>query len=51
MKELLAMKIRKIKWGLFSIIDKNGREIAVANSWSKANKIIKKLTKKAGDRE
>ena len=45
------MTIRKMKWGLYSIIDKAGREIAVANSWSKANKIIKKLTKKAGDRK
>ena len=45
------MKIIKMKWGLYSILDKAGREIAVANSWSKANKIIKKLTKKAGDRE
>ena len=51
MKELLAMKIRKLKWGFYSIIDKTGREIAIASSWSKANKIIKKLTKKAGDRE
>ena len=45
------MKIRKLKWGLYAVINKAGREIAVANSWSKANKIIKKLTKKAGDRE
>lgn len=45
------MRIIKIKWGLYSIVDRAGREIAVANSWSKANKIIKKLTKKAGDRE
>ena len=45
------MRIIKIKWGFYSIIDRAGREIAVANSWSKANKIIKKLTKKAGDRE
>ena len=45
------MTIRKMKWGFFSIIDKDGKEIAVTNSWSKANKIIKKLTKKAGDRE
>ena len=45
------MTIRKLKWGLFSIIDKAGREIAVAGSWSKANKMIKKLTKKAGGRE
>ena len=45
------MIIKKMKWGFYSIIDKNGREIAVASSWSKANKIIKKLTKKASDRE
>lgn len=45
------MRIIKIKWGFYSIIDRAGKEIAVANSWSKANKIIKKLTKKAGDRE
>ena len=45
------MRIIKIKWGLYSIVDRAGREIAVAGSWSKANKIIKKLTKKAGDRE
>ena len=51
MKELLAMKIRKIKWGLFSILDRNGREIAVAGSWSEACRMIRKLTKKAGDRE
>ena len=44
------MRIIKMKWGFYSII-KDGKEIAVANSWSKANKIIKKLTKKAGDRE
>ena len=37
------MKIRKIKWGLFSIIDKTGKEVAVANSWSEAKKLIKKL--------
>ena len=45
------MTIRKMKYGFYAVIDKAGREIAVANSWSKANKIIKKLTKKAGDRE
>ena len=43
MKELLTMKIRKIKWGLFSILDRNGREIAIAGSWSEANRMIKKL--------
>ena len=45
------MTSRKLKYGFFSIMDKNGREIAVANSWSKANKIIKKLASKAGDRK
>ena len=37
------MKIRKIKWGFYSIIDRNGREIAVAGSWSEARRIIRKL--------
>ena len=37
------MTIRKLKWGFFSIIDKDGREIAVANSFSEAKKLIKKL--------
>ena len=45
------MTIRKMKWGLYAIINEAGEEIAVANSWSKANKIIKKLIKKAGDRK
>ena len=45
------MTIRKMKYGFFSIIDKTGREIAVANSFSEANRIIRKLVKKAGDRE
>ena len=45
------MIIKKMKWGFYSIIDKNGREIAVASSWSKANRIIRKLASKAGDRE
>ena len=39
------MTIRKLKWGFFSIIDRNGKEIAVANSWSEANRIIRKLIK------
>ena len=30
------MTIRKMKWGLYSIIDRNGKEIAVAGSWSEA---------------
>ena len=45
------MRIIKIKWGLYSIIDKAGKEIAVAGSWNEANRMIRKLTKKAGDRE
>lgn len=39
------MTIRKMKWGLYVIIDKAGREIAVASSWSEANRMIKKLIK------
>ena len=39
------MTIRKLKYGFFSIIDRNGREIAVANSWSEAKRLIKKLIK------
>ena len=37
------MRIIKIKWGLYSIINKDGKEIAVAGSWSEANRMIKKL--------
>ena len=37
------MTIRKMKYGFFSIIDKNGREIAVANSFREAKRLIKKL--------
>ena len=37
------MRIIKIKWGLYSIIDRAGREIAVAGSWSEARRIIRKL--------
>ena len=40
------MTIRKMKYGFFGIIDKAGREIAVAGSWSEANKIIRKLKNK-----
>ena len=42
------MTIRKLKWGFFSIIDRNGKEVAVASSWSEANRMIKKLVKKGG---
>ena len=37
------MKTIKMKWGLYSIRDLAGAEIAVANSWSEAKKLIKKL--------
>ena len=37
------MTIKKLKWGFYSIIDQNGKEIAVASSWNKANRMIKKL--------
>ena len=40
------MTIRKMKYGFFSII-KDGKEIAVASSFNEANRIIRKLTKKA----
>lgn len=44
------MTIRKMKWGLYAIIDKTGREIAVAGSFGEANRMIRKLAKKVGDR-
>lgn len=37
------MEIRKMKWGFYSIIDQNGKEIAVASNWSEAKKLINKL--------
>ena len=37
------MEIRKVKWGFYSIIDKAGKEIAVANSFREAKRLIKKL--------
>ena len=37
------MEIRKVKWGFYSIIDKAGKEIAVANSFREAKKLIKKI--------
>ena len=37
------MTIRKMKYGFFSIIDRNGREIAVASSFREAKRLIKKL--------
>ena len=39
------MTIRKMKYGFFAILDKAGREIAVASSFSEANRIIRKLIK------
>ena len=41
------MIIRKIKWGLYAIINEAGEEIAVAGSWSEARRIIRKLMKKS----
>lgn len=37
------MKIKKIKYGFFSILDKDGREIAVASSFREAHRLLKKL--------
>ena len=37
------MEIKKMKWGFYSIIDKAGKEIAVANSFREAKRLIKKL--------
>lgn len=39
------MIIRKLKWGFFAIIDEDGKEIAVAGSFSEAYKILKKIKK------
>ena len=39
------MTIRKLKWGLYAIINEAGEEIAVAGSWSEANRMIRKLIK------
>lgn len=36
------MKIIKLKWGVYSIRDWNDREIAVANSYREAKKLIKR---------
>ena len=37
------MTIRKLKWGLYAIINEAGREIAIAGSWSEARRMIRKL--------
>lgn len=39
------MKIIKLKWGLYSIIDYEGREIAVANSYREAKKFVRRGNK------
>ena len=39
------MRIIKMKWGFYSIINEAGREIAVANSWSEAKRLIKKASR------
>ena len=36
------MKIIKLKWGLYSIRDIAGKEIAVANSYREAKKLLKR---------
>lgn len=43
-------QIVKLHYQFFSV-RLHGKEIAVAGSWSEAKRLIKKLTKKAGDRE
>ena len=37
------MTIRKMKYGFYAVIDKAGREIAVASSFREAKRLIKKL--------
>ena len=37
------MRIIKLKWGLYSIRDVAGAEIAVASSFREAKRLIKKL--------
>ena len=37
------MIIRKIKYGFFAVLDKNGREIAVASSFREAKRLINKF--------
>ena len=36
------MKIIKLKWGLYSIRDGMGKEIAVANSYREAKKLLRR---------
>ena len=40
------MTIRKMKYGFFAVLDKAGKEIAVANSFREAYRILKKMAKK-----
>lgn len=39
------MKIIKLKWGLYAVRDVTGREIAVANSYREAKKLLRKRGK------
>ena len=39
------MKIKKLKWGFYSIINENGREVAVTNSYSEAKRYVKRRGK------
>ncbi len=43
------MIIRKIKYGFFAVLDQNGKEIAVASSFSEAYRILKKMAKKTNE--
>ena len=37
------MKIIKLKWGFYSIIDRKGKEIAVASTPNEAKKLLKRV--------
>lgn len=36
------MKIIKLKWGMYAVRDLTGREIAVANTYREAKKLLKR---------
>ena len=42
------MIIKKIKYGFFTVLDEDGKEVAVANSFSEAYKILKRIKKSSG---
>ena len=37
------MRIVKMKWGLYAIVNEAGREVGVASSFAEANRMIKKI--------